>query len=95
MGWTDENTDRKRHSGTAYDPIRRAGECENQIRSGGITIKKLKNPTREQKILMQKRKLKPEDWMVERDTPEELVLVHRYFNTTKRVIPKGEKYDTY
>lgn len=54
-------------------------------------MKKLKNPTRQQKILMQKRKLRPEDWMVERDTPEELVLVHRHFSGTKRIIPKGER----
>lgn len=55
-------------------------------------MKKLKNPTREQRKLMEKRKLKPEDWMVERDTSEELVLVHRYFNGTRRVIKKGENY---
>lgn len=54
-------------------------------------MKQLKKPTREQMKLLQKRKLKPEDWMVERDTPEELVLVHRYFNGTKRIIPKGER----
>ena len=55
-------------------------------------MKKLRNPTREQRKLIEKRKLKPEDWMVERDTPEELVLVHRHFNGTKRIIPKGENY---
>ena len=54
-------------------------------------MKQLKNPTRAQKILIQKRKLNPADWLVERETPEELVLVHRYFNGTKRIIPKGER----
>ena len=54
-------------------------------------MKQLKNPTRAQKILIQKRKLKVEDWLVERETPEELVLVHRRFNGTKRIIQKGER----
>lgn len=54
-------------------------------------MKQLKNPTRAQKILMQKRKLRPEDWLVERENQEELVLVHRHFTGTKRIIPKGER----
>jgi hypothetical protein len=54
-------------------------------------MKQLRKPTRAQKILMQKRKLKPEDWMVERETPEHLVLVHRHFNSTKRLLPKEVK----
>lgn len=53
-------------------------------------MKHLKNPTREQRKLIEGRKLKPADWMVERETQTELVLVHRYFNGTKRIIPKGE-----
>jgi hypothetical protein len=55
-------------------------------------MKQLRKPTRAQKILMQKRKLKPEDWMVERETPEHIVLVHRYFNSTTRILPKENKY---
>lgn len=54
-------------------------------------MKHLKNPTREQRKLIEGRKLKPADWMVERETQTELVLVHRYFNGTKRIIPKGEQ----
>jgi hypothetical protein len=53
-------------------------------------MKQLKKPTRSQKILIQKKKLKPEDWMVERDTPDEMVLVHKHFNNTRRIIHKGE-----
>ena len=53
-------------------------------------MKKLKNPTREQKKLMQSLKLNPADWMVERDTPTEMVLVHRYSDKTQRTIHKGE-----
>ena len=53
-------------------------------------MKKLKNPTRSQKQLLQKRKLNPADWMIERDTPEQLVLVHRHFDSVKKIIHKGE-----
>lgn len=53
-------------------------------------MKQLKKPTRVQKILLQKKRMKPEDWLIERDTPERLVLVHRHFNNTRRIIHKGE-----
>ena len=56
-------------------------------------MKQLKRPTRAQKILMQKKKMNPGDWMVERDTPEKLVLVHRHFNSTRRTIYKEEHHD--
>ena len=51
-------------------------------------MKKLKKPTREQRKLIQKCKLNTEDWMVERDTPEKLVLVHKHFNSVTRTISK-------
>ena len=47
-----------------------------------------KKPTREQRKLIAKAKLKPEDWMVERDTTEKLVLVHRHFDSVSREIHK-------
>ena len=50
-----------------------------------------KKPTREQKKLIQKMKLNPADWMIERDTPEKIILVHRHFNSVTRIIHKGEK----
>ena len=56
-------------------------------------MKQLKKPTRSQKILIQKKKLKPEDWMVERDTPEEMVLVHKHFSNTRRIIQKENGND--
>lgn len=56
-------------------------------------MKKLKNPTRSQKILLQKRKLNPADWMIERDTPEKMILVHRHFNNTRRIIHKEDTYN--
>lgn len=56
-------------------------------------MKQLKNPTRSQKILIQKKRMNPADWMVERDTPEVLVLVHRHFNSTRRTIYKEAYHD--
>ena len=56
-----------------------------------IDIKHLKKPTREQKKLIDKLKLNPADWMVERDTPEEMVLVHRHFERVKKIIIKEVK----
>jgi hypothetical protein len=38
---------------------------------------------------MQKWKLDPADWLVVKDTPEEMHLVHRFSDTTTKVIPKG------
>ena len=48
-----------------------------------------KKPTREQRKLMAKWKVNTYDWLVERETSTELVLVHRYFDKTKKTIPKG------
>lgn len=57
-------------------------------------MKHLKKPTRAQKILLRKKKLNPADWMVERDTPEEMVVVHRHFDRVRKTIHKGEySYD--
>ena len=50
-----------------------------------------KKPTREQRKLIQKWKLNPADWMIERDTPEEMVLVHRHFDRVKKIIHKEVK----
>lgn len=48
-----------------------------------------KNPTREQKKLIQQWKLNPENWLVVKDTPDQMLLVHRYSEKTTRIIPKG------
>lgn len=53
-------------------------------------MKQLRKPTRSQKIILQKRKLNPADWMIERDTPDQMVLVHRHFDSVKKIIHKGE-----
>ena len=56
-------------------------------------MKQLCKPTREQRKLIQSQLMNPADWMVERDTPTEMVLVHKHFNGTRRIIHKEEKYD--
>ena len=45
-------------------------------------------PTRTQRKLMEKWKVNTQDWLVERETNNELVLRHRHFDKTK-IIPKG------
>ena len=54
-------------------------------------MKNGKNPTREQKKLMIKWKLDPTMWLVVKDTPERMELIHRHFDRTKKIIPKGER----
>ena len=50
-------------------------------------MKKLRKPTREQRKLIQAWGLNPADWLVERDTPDEMALVHRFSDkTTKRIL---------
>lgn len=51
-------------------------------------MKKLKKPTRWQRMLMRQRRLDPAMWLVERDTPEKMVLVHRLSDRTRKIIPK-------
>ena len=53
-------------------------------------MKQLKKPTREQRKLIQSKRLNPENWMIERDTPEKLVLVHKHFDSKTKTIKKGE-----
>lgn len=51
-------------------------------------MKNPKKPTSTQRKTMEAWKLNPADWLVERDTPNELVLVHRYSSTTTKRILK-------
>lgn len=48
------------------------------------------NPTRSQKKALAEHRLNPKNWLVVKDTPEALELVHRYNENTRRVIRKGE-----
>lgn len=47
-----------------------------------------KKPTVKQCKLMQKWKLDPAMWLVVKDTPDEMVLVHRHFDSCTRIVPK-------
>ena len=51
-------------------------------------MKHPKKPTRQQKKLIQQWKLDPAMWFVVKDTPEEMLLVHRYSDKTQRTIHK-------
>lgn len=48
-----------------------------------------KNPTREQKKLIEKWGLTVADWLVVKNLPTELVLIHRHSCKTMKTIPKG------
>ena len=50
-------------------------------------------PTREQRKLLQKWRLKSEDWLVVKDEPSRMTLVHRHFDNKTKVILKGVKED--
>lgn len=50
-------------------------------------MKNGKNPTREQKKLLKQWRLNVENWLVCKDTPEAMVIVHR-FSGSSRTIPK-------
>lgn len=54
-------------------------------------MKQLRKPTREQRKLIQQKRMNPADWMIERDTPSEMVLVHRHFERVKKIIHKEKK----
>lgn len=52
-----------------------------------------KKPTREQRKLMQRWKVNAQDWLVERETNTELVLIHRHFENRTKIVPKGVRED--
>ena len=47
-------------------------------------------PTVAQANFLMERKLKPSDWLIERDTPDEMVIVHRYVDITSTIKKRGE-----
>ena len=48
-----------------------------------------KKPTVSQRKLMEKWKLDWRDWLVIKDEPSRMTLVHRYFDDKTKIIPKG------
>lgn len=49
-----------------------------------------KKPTVNQRKFIKGNRLNPENWLVVKDTPSEMVLVHRHFDNKTRTIKKGE-----
>lgn len=56
-------------------------------------MKNGKRPTKKQCELMQRWRLNAEDWLVVKDTSEEMVIVHRLSDKTTKIIPKGQSYE--
>ena len=56
-------------------------------------MKNGKKPTVAQRKLMQKWKLNSEDWLVVKDEPSKMTLVHRHFEKITKIIPKGVRED--
>lgn len=51
-----------------------------------------KKPTREQRKIITAARLNVENWFVVKDTPNEMLLIHRHFGNT-RIIPKRRNGD--
>lgn len=47
-----------------------------------------KRPTVAQKKFLASWRLNPADWLIVKDTPNEMLVVHRHSDTTTRTIPK-------
>ena len=53
-------------------------------------MKNGKKPTRQQRKMMEQWGLDAHNWMVVKDTPEQMELIHRHSDKTTRTIPKGD-----
>lgn len=51
-----------------------------------------KKPTYSQRKFLESLRLNPADWLVVKDTPQEMVLVHRYSKRTTKTIYKSVLY---
>lgn len=49
-----------------------------------------KKPTVAQRKFLQSKKLDPAMWLIVKDNPREMVLVHRHFDNTIKIIPKQQ-----
>lgn len=52
-----------------------------------------RRPTVAQKKFIQSKGLNAENWLVCKDTPEQMVLVHRHSDKTTRIIEKRADYE--
>ena len=54
-------------------------------------MKNGKKPTRAQKIFLKSRRLNYENWLIVKDTPEAMIIVHRHSGKTREIVKsKGE-----
>lgn len=67
---------------------RLTGAMPGSVPRGGDLMKHGKKPTAAQRRLMEKRGLDSRVWLVVKDTPQNMELVHRCSDRTRRVIPK-------
>lgn len=54
-------------------------------------MKNGKRPTKNQSIFIKEKGLDPAVWLITKDTPEKMELVHRHSDRTTRTIHKGEE----
>lgn len=57
-------------------------------------MKQKTKPTRAQRKLMASWGLIPGNWFVERDTPREMVIVHRLSDKTRTIPKESEDFET-
>ncbi len=50
-------------------------------------------PTVNQRKLMEKWKMDWRDWLVVKDEPSKMTLVHKHFDRVMKIIPKGVRED--
>lgn len=75
------------HKNTSFPGHDSTGAGENATQRGDV-MKHGKAPTVEQKKLMQKHRLNPENWLVVKNQPDRLVIVSRWNDKTMRVIQR-------
>lgn len=68
--------------------LRLTGAMAGSDPRGGDLMKHGKKPTAAQRRLMEKRGLDSRVWLVVKDTPQNMELVHRHSDRTRRVLPK-------
>ena len=44
-----------------------------------------RKPTKAQKIILKERRLNPDNWLIVKNTPEEMLVVHRYTSTIRNI----------
>lgn len=53
-----------------------------------------KKPTKAQKIILKEHHLNPDNWLIVKNTPTEMLVVHRYTNATRSIRLKRDEEET-